>query len=178
MDATLVPPSRAQVDALIVAIETPMPMRWAALSEGVTPDQLKAWCFAGIVGADPECIRLAKRVYKSQAADVGKTFSGLLTLAEKGNPLAAETFLKLMHPADFGGKSRSEPDEFQSAERNRVRRARLLDDPPPRMRAELTTHRWVQLPQTMADADKAAIMAILERYRTAPALAASTEKAE
>jgi hypothetical protein len=156
----------AVVDRLIEAVKMPLPDRWAALYAGVSPDTFKNLLEQGILSdRDPECVRLAREVYRAKAKDIGDTFQNLRTLATQGGTAeAGEAFLRLMHPADFGGKIRTEPDEFQGAERHRQRRENLLDNPPPRMRAELRKHRWVQLPEKLSAKERAVIDAIIAKH--------------
>lgn len=164
--------SRELADKLIEAINMPLPRRWAALYAGVSPDTFKSLLEKGILSDDdPECVRLAREVYQTEGKGIAETFDALRILARSGNADAAETYLRLMHPADFGGKVRTEPDEWAGAERHKQRRDHLLENPPPRMRAELQRHRWLQLPERLSKKEREVIDRIIARH-LAPALPA------
>jgi hypothetical protein len=78
------------------------------------------------------------------------------------DPKAGETFLKMFKPADFGGPKRV-ADEFDDAERHAEKRDKLLDNPPPRLRAVLTRKGWWQFTGTLSAEDVATLVAIQER---------------
>lgn len=167
--------TRELADKLIASLQTPMPRRFAATSNGVSPKTFEGWINDGASGiGDDVCVYLARKVYEHEGRDVGETFHDLREVA-KGNDRAAETYLRLMYPADFGGTVRTGPDEFSDAERAAKNRAQLLASPPPRMLAEMRQHRWFQLPAKISAKDRAGIESILAKY--APKLLTEPEKA-
>jgi hypothetical protein len=163
--------TEALVEALVAAVESPLPRRFAALKCGVSPKTFERFLQDGASGVGSALsVELARRVYQFEAADVGEEMQHLKTLA-RHNPQATETYLRVMHPADFGGFVRKTPDEFEAPQRQQRTQDRLLDHPPPRMLAKFRAHGWVKLPPSMTDEDRAAVMAILARYELSATLA-------
>jgi hypothetical protein len=162
------------VEQLVAAVESPLPRRFAALKCGVSPKTFERLLQDGASGVGSKlAVELARRVYLFEATDVGEEMQHLKTLA-RHNPQATETYLRVMHPADFGGFVRKTPDEFEAPQRQHRTQDRLLDHPPPRMLAKFRAHGWIKLPPEMSDEDRAAVMAILARYELR-ATAALTE---
>ncbi len=166
--------SQALVDALVEAVSSPLPRRFAALKCGVSPKTFERLLQDGASGVGSRLsVELARRVYQFEALDVGEEMQHLKTLA-RHNPQATEAYLRIMHPADFGGFVRKTPDEFEAPQRQQRTQDKLLDHPPPRMLAKFRAHGWVKLPPSMSDEDRAAVLAILARYEQR-ATAALTE---
>ncbi len=167
MNAALISGSgltRELADRLIAALETPMPRRFAATSCGVSPKTFEGWIADGASGiGDEQCVYLAKSVYEFEGKDVGETMRAIKMLADANHQAAAE-YLRLMHPADFGGAVRTGVDEFSDPERNRRNQSRLLENPPPRMAAMLRQHRWIRMPQNVSAEDRATVDSILAKY--------------
>ncbi len=159
------------VDELVEAVASPLPRRFAALKCGVSPKTFERLLQDGASGVGSKLsVELARRVYQFEANDVGEEMQHLKTLA-RHNPEATATYLRIMHPADFGGFVRKTPDEFEAPQRQHRTQDRLLDHPPPRMLAKFRAHGWVKLPPSMTDEDRAAVMAILARYELRATLA-------
>jgi hypothetical protein len=143
-----------------------MPRRFAATSNGVSPKTLERWIQIGSsTGNDPACIHLARRIHEVEGLDVGESVDDL-KLLRKVSPAASESYLKIMHPADFGGATRTGPDEFEDQVRNRDQQDRLLASPPPRMLAKLREHRWFQVPAEATPEEMAAVESLLAGIRT------------
>lgn len=169
--------SRALADKLVAA-RAKMPRRFAATSNGVSPITFDRWIQIGSISSeDPICVYLAKKIYEVEGQDVGETVEDLKEL-RKISATAVETYLKVMHPNDFGGHQRTGPDEFQDQERNRGAQDKLLASPPPRMLAKLHQHRWHQIPAGASAEETAAVLALLEQIRMrVTSAAALAEKA-
>lgn len=151
-------------DKLIMARQT-MPRRFAAKHCGVSPRTFERFLQVGSSSAhDPVCVYFTKRINEVEGGDVGETIGGL-QLLRKVSPQAADLYLKIMHPEDFGGHVRTVPDEFDGQERNREAQDRLLSSPPPRMLAKLREYRWVQIPEGATPEETAAIDAMLHNIR-------------
>ncbi len=166
------------VDRLVAARETPMPRRFAALHCGVSPKTFERWLQDGASGTGSRLsIDLARKIYQYEAADVGQEMAHLKVMASH-NPLATKTYLELMHPADFGGFVRTAPDEFERPDRQQRTRGHLLDNPPPRMLADMKAHDWFRMPKGIAKKDRAVITKILAFYeKQAAALLAAPHEA-
>jgi hypothetical protein len=162
------------VDELTAAVASPLPRRFAALKCGVSPKTFERLLQDGASGVGSKlAVELARRVYQFEANDVGEEMAHLKKLAQF-NPQATETYLRVMHPADFGGFVRKTPDEFEAPQRQQRTQDRLLDHPPPRMLAKFRAHDWFKMPPGISADDRAAVMAILARYEQR-ATAALTE---
>lgn len=157
------------VDKLVACIsQQKMPHKYAALACGVSPDTFQGWLEEGECGTGTALhIDLARRVHEADANHVGHTMGNLHAMVEK-DPKAAELFLKLLKPGDFGGP-KADPDRFSGQGRNKKKRAALMANPPPRMRAEMKQFGWQKLPVNMLPEDQAAIDAICAKY-TVPQL--------
>jgi hypothetical protein len=131
-------------DGLVSAIaDECMPRKFAATYNGVSPKTLERWIAMGATGSGSAKHReLAKRILKAEGGKVGRVMRCLNELAAEDGK-AGEAFLKLFKPGDFGGPRR-EPDEFDSIERNAQKQDKLLESPPPRLRAKMTAHGWWQ----------------------------------
>jgi hypothetical protein len=153
-----------KVDDLVLAVQSPLPRRFAALKCGVSPKTFERLLQDGASGVGSRlAVELARRVYQFEAQDVGEEMQHLKTLAAH-NPQATETYLRVMHPADFGGFVRKAPDEFESPHRQQRTQDRLLDHPPPRMLAKFKTHGWFRMPSAITPEDRASVLGILDRY--------------
>lgn len=168
--------ARGILDGLVEAIEQrSLPRKYAALENGVSPSTFELWVAMGETGqGGPLHEELARRVHKAEASKVGKAMTGLEAMASE-DPKAAESFLKLFKPGDFGGV-KPDPDSFDDPQRKATRQDMLLDNPPPAMRAKLTAHRYLRLPEGMSAEDRALIDALIDKYNAAP-LPALPEKA-
>lgn len=156
--------SRALADRL-VASRARMPRRIAATSNGVSPKTFERWIQVGSSSADdPVCIYLARKIFEVEGVDIGETIDDLRDL-RKVSGTAAETYLKVMHPNDFGGHQRTAPDEFEDQDRNRGSQDKLLASPPPRMLAKLREHRWYQVPAGATDEETAAVADMIDAIR-------------
>lgn len=143
-----------------------MPRRFAAFSCGVSPKTFERWLQIGASTAhDPVCIYLACRVHQLEGLDVSSTVNELQRLRAV-SPAAAELYLKIMHPADFGGHVRTVPDEFEGQERNRQAQDSLLASPPPRMMAKMRQYRWLQVPEGATPEEMAAVEAVITGIRS------------
>lgn len=159
------------VDALSAAVASPLPRRFAALKCGVSPKTFERLLQDGASGVGSKlAVELARRVYQFEASDVGEEMQHLKQLA-KFNPQATEAYLRVMHPADFGGFVRKTPDEFEAPQRQQRTQDRLLDHPPPRMLAKFRAHDWFKMPPGITAEDRAAVMAVLARYEQRAAAA-------
>ncbi len=157
---------KALLDGLVWAIEQlNMPRKFAATYNGVSPRTFERWLAMGNTGTGTDLhVTLARRVYRAEAAKVGDTMTALKVMAGD-DPKAAEAYLKLFKPGDFGGV-KPEPDEFESAERSAAKRGSQLDSPPPRMLAEMTSKGWWKFPPDLSDEDRATLCAIQDKYRS------------
>lgn len=157
--------TRAMVDALVKAIEKEkLPKRYAALHCGVSPQTFETVLQEGASGmGGPLAVELARRVYRALAKDVGQEMKDLRRLG-KDDPKATILYLQAKYPEDFGGHVRTAPDEFAVPERQKRTRGMLLDNPPPRMRAEFAAHGWIRLPPGISAEDRALIAEICARY--------------
>lgn len=165
--------TRKLVDDLVDAVDKKhLPKRFAALYCGVSPQTFETALQEGASGAGgPLAVELARRVFKAIARDVGARMRDLDRLA-KDDPRASTAYLQTKYPEDFGGHVRTAPDEFAVPERQKKTRGMLLDHPPPRMLAEFRAHGWVRIPADATPEDRAAILAIIDRYEQAPLRAA------
>lgn len=171
-------------NALVEAIEVEcMPRKFAALFNGVSPKTLERWIAMGATGTGSALhTSFARRIFRTEGSKVGRVMGNMERLAAV-DCKAGESFLKLFKPGDFGGP-RKEPDEFDGIERNQQRQDKLLASPPPRLRAKMAMHGWWQFPVEMTGEDRAALVAMQRRYRSAPLLpeaelpAAASERAE
>jgi len=162
----------ALADAIVLAIEEEcMPRKFAATYNGVSPKTLERWIAMGATGTGSALhASLAKRVLRTEGGKVGKVMRNLSALSfEDGK--AGEAFLKLFKPGDFGGPRR-EPDEFDGIERNAQKQDKLLQSPPPRLRAKMALHGWWQFPVDLSGDDRAALVAMQRKYQTAALLTA------
>jgi hypothetical protein len=142
-----------------------MPRRIAATSAGVSPKTFLRWIHHGAsIGTDPVCQYLAKEIFQVEGADVSASMTDLKMLSSM-SATAAETYLKFMHHQDFGGPTRTGPDEFEEQARNREAQDQLLESPPPRMLAKLRQHRWVQIPDGATDDETATVESIIGAIR-------------
>jgi hypothetical protein len=152
-------------DSLVEAIEVHnMPREFAATYNGVSPDTFERWLMMGSTGTGTELhVSLARRVYKAEGMKVGETMTGLKAMALEDSR-AAEAYLKMFKPGHFGGVKPA-PNEFASAERAARKRINLLDNPPPRMLAEMTAKGWLKFSLDLSDEDRATLSAIQDKYR-------------
>jgi hypothetical protein len=157
-------------DGLVAAIEVEnMPRKFAATYNGVSPRTFERWLMMGSTGTGSALhVSLARRVYKAEGLKVGQTMTGLKAMALEDSR-AAEAYLKMFKPGDFGGV-KPEPDEFESAERSSAKQDRLIDNPSPRMLAKFTARGWWKFPAEMSVEDRATLTAIQTKYRTTHAL--------
>jgi len=156
--------SRALADQLVANRRT-MPRRFAATAAGVSPRTFERWIQIGASsGDDPICIELARRIFEVEGKDVSESISDLKMLRTM-SATASEAYLRLMHPADFGGAVRSAPDEFEDQVRNREAQDKLLASPPPRMLAKLREHRWFQVPAEATKEELAAVETMIANIR-------------
>lgn len=156
--------SRELADKLIAARQT-MPRRFAAKHCGVSPRTFERFLQVGSSSDhDPICVYFTRRINEVEGGDVGDTIGGL-QLLRKVSPQAADLYLKLMHPEDFGGHVRTVPDEFDGQERNRQAQDKFLAAPPPRMLAKMREHRWVQIPEGATPEETALIESMLHNIR-------------
>lgn len=142
-----------------------MPRRFAATSNGVSPRTFERWIQIGASsGDDPICVHLARRIFEAEGIDVRESLADL-RMIRSASPQAAESYLKIMHPADYGGHVRTAPDEFEDQSRNRETQDRLLASPPPRMLAKLRQHRWLQVPAGATAEEMAAVETLIANIR-------------
>jgi hypothetical protein len=152
------------VDKLVACVaQQKLPHKYAALACGVSPTTFEDWLEQGETGTGTSLhIDLAKRIHEADANHVGHTMSNLHGMCEK-DPKAAELFLKLLKPGDFGGP-KADPDRFSGQGRNKKKRASLLANPPPRMLAEMRQYGYQRLPMNLSKEDQEAINAICAKY--------------
>jgi hypothetical protein len=108
-------------------------------------------------------VSLARRVYKAEGMKVGKTMTALEAMAQDDTQ-AAVAYLKYFKPGHFGGVKPA-PNEFANAERAARKRINLLDNPPPRMLAEMTSKGWWKFSLELSAEDRATLSAIQDKYR-------------
>jgi hypothetical protein len=152
------------VDKLVACItQQKLTHKYAALACGVSPDTFEDWLEQGETGTGTALhVDLAKRVHEADANHVGHAMGNLHAMCDK-DPKAAEMFLKLLKPGDFGGPQ-ANPDRFSGQARNKKKRANLLANPPPRMIAEMRQYGYQRLPTNLSAEDQQAINAICAKY--------------
>lgn len=155
--------TREILHSLVAAIDNDnLPRKFAALVSGVSPKTFARWMVRGETGTGSALhTELAKSVNVAEGSKVGTAMTSLHDMARL-DPKAAEAFLKFFKPGDFGGPKRV-ADEFDDPERHADRRDKLLDNPPPRLRAVLSAKGWWQFRGTLSPEDTAALLAIQER---------------
>jgi hypothetical protein len=162
--------TKAVADELVAAVqEMNLPRKFAATFCGVSPKTFDRWLSLGATGAGSALhIDLARRIYEAEGRKVGGAMTALQLMAE-ADPKAAEAFLKMFKPGDFGGV-KPEPDEFDGAERNAQKRAHILDAPSPRLLAEFGAKGFWKFPAEIDDEDRATLIAIQNKYQVSLAL--------
>jgi hypothetical protein len=166
--------TRERLERLITAMrDLCMPRKFAATYCGVSPKTFERWIGLGATGTGTALhIELAEAVYQIEGLKVGTAIGALERMA-MAEPKAAEAFLKLYKPGDFGGP-RPEPDEFEALERHAARQDKLLQKPPPRMLEKMRANGWWQFATTLSPEDRATLTAIQAKYIAAHALPEKT----
>lgn len=154
-----------------------LPRKFAALVNGVSPKTFARWMVRGETGTGSALhTELAKSVNVAEGSKIGGVMTSLHNMAHLDTK-AGEAYLRFFKPGDFGGPKRV-ADEFDDPERHAQRQDKLLDNPPPRLRALLSAKGWWQFPGVLSPEDIVTLKAIQERGRgTVPALAAPVEPA-
>lgn len=156
------------IDELATAIYTHPSKRLACQACGVKYETFRTWIHrSSQVGTDPLYTLLRVRCEESEARLAHEEFKDYKEATKEKNGRDAKTILAFMFrrfPSISTEKELSEDVDNKGA--HAANRQTLLDNPPPKMLAELLTHGFWRFPTDMDVEDRARLLEIQHKYNT------------